>query len=87
MSYRPDDVLDERQVAALLRTSVRSLRRWRTEGRGPPYAKVGNHVLYRFAGILEWLEAREERIAEEAKQRRAKWEAKQKGSSDEPPPP
>lgn len=86
MAYHPDDILDERQVAALLHTSVRSLRRWRTEGRGPPFAKVGKNILYRYGGILAWLEGREEREAIAAHERRARWEAKQQkgGHQDRP---
>jgi hypothetical protein len=72
--YDADDILDERQTAAVLHTSVRSLRRWRSEGRGPPFAKVGKNVLYRYGGILKWLERREEREAEAAQERRAAWE-------------
>lgn len=89
MAYDLDDILDEQQTAALLHTSVRSLRRWRTEGRGPPYARVGKNVLYRYAGILRWLERREEREAEAAHQRREAWERRRRraGHGEESPAP
>jgi hypothetical protein len=86
--YDADDILDEQQTAAVLHTSVRSLRRWRSEGRGPPFAKVGKNVLYRYGGILKWLERREEREAEAAQERRAAWERRRRaGRGKEPPAP
>jgi hypothetical protein len=84
MAYSPDDILDEAQVAAVLHTSVRTLRRWRTEGRGPPYARVGKQPLYRYRGILEWLQKREEREAVEAHKRREQWERRGAGRRDRP---
>jgi hypothetical protein len=84
--YDADDILDEQETAAVLHTSVRSLRRWRSEGRGPPFAKVGKNVLYRYGGILKWLERREEREAEAAHQRRAAWERRRRAARGDKPP-
>lgn len=46
-----------REVAEALYTTERTLRRWRTEGIGPPWAKIGHLVLYPRAGLREWVDA------------------------------
>ncbi len=38
--------------------AVQTLARWRHEGVGPPYMKIGARVVYRGADILAWLEAK-----------------------------
>ncbi len=40
------DLLTVREVASLIRVSKPTLDRWRTEGRGPRYVRVGTRVLY-----------------------------------------
>lgn len=42
-----------------MRKPVETLRKWRTQGYGPPAAKTGRSLLYRKAGIDEWLAERE----------------------------
>ncbi len=50
--------MDQRQTAALLNLSERSLERFRLEGTGPAYCKLGRRVMYARADVLSWAEAR-----------------------------
>lgn len=45
------------EAAALLRTPVATMYRWRTQGEGPPAAKVGRRLLYRRAELTSWVAA------------------------------
>jgi predicted DNA-binding transcriptional regulator AlpA len=48
----PGDLLDEKEVAAMLRMSPGSLRNWRSLGIGIPYSKIGKRtVRYRRADV------------------------------------
>jgi predicted DNA-binding transcriptional regulator AlpA len=49
------DLLKENEVALKLSISLASLRRWRTEGRGPRFLKLGSSVRYRAIDIEAWL--------------------------------
>ena len=40
------EFLTTREASAFLRISKPTLERWRMEGRGPRYAKIGHRVLY-----------------------------------------
>lgn len=52
------NLLDERQLAALLRVSVSTLRNWRVGRRGPPFVKLGlRAVRYRVADVERFIEA------------------------------
>jgi Helix-turn-helix domain len=42
-----EPLITEGEAASLLRVSLTSLRRWRREGRGPVYRKLGRSVRYR----------------------------------------
>jgi hypothetical protein len=48
--------LKEREAAEFLRCSIAALRRWRCEGRGPRWARVGRLVRYPKAWLLEFIE-------------------------------
>jgi predicted DNA-binding transcriptional regulator AlpA len=48
-------LLNERQAAALLSVSHRTLQAWRLRGGGPQYVKVGANVRYRPADLDAWL--------------------------------
>jgi len=41
------------------RISVRTLRRWRAVGEGPPYIRCGQYTTYRQAALVDWLKSRE----------------------------
>jgi hypothetical protein len=47
----PEDHLTQAEVARRWRLSPRTLERWRSQGRGPQYLKLGGTVLYRAADI------------------------------------
>ncbi len=51
-------LLDERAVAKSLSVSLATVRRWRYEGGGPPFLKLGALVRYRREAIEAWLEAK-----------------------------
>lgn len=48
-----DPMLDEDDTARYLNTSPRTLQRWRQEGTGPKFTKLGHLVRYR----KSWLDA------------------------------
>jgi predicted DNA-binding transcriptional regulator AlpA len=51
----PSPLIDETEVAAILGVSLRTLRRWRANGDGPPWQKLGvKWVRYPRAGVTEW---------------------------------
>lgn len=45
-------VISERELAARWGKSVRSLQRWRAEGCGPQYMRIGGSILYRIEDIV-----------------------------------
>jgi predicted DNA-binding transcriptional regulator AlpA len=53
----PDELIENREAAALLRVRPQTLAAWRVEKRGPRWLKVGRRVLYRRTDISAWLTA------------------------------
>jgi predicted DNA-binding transcriptional regulator AlpA len=53
-----ETLLDEKELARLLRLSIGTLRYWRSEGKGPRYIKVGQLVRYAPSAVHEWLNSR-----------------------------
>ena len=49
------DVLNERELAQLLELEPQTLAVWRMKKNGPDFVKVGKHVLYRRADVMDWL--------------------------------
>jgi len=49
------DLLKETEVAMRLAVSLASLRRWRVDGRGPRFIKLGASVRYRVQDVEAWL--------------------------------
>lgn len=47
-------VLTENDLATRWRMSPRTLQRWRTEGRGPHYLKMGRRVNYPFNAVIAY---------------------------------
>jgi hypothetical protein len=45
------DLLDEAAAARLLALQQKTLTRWRWEGRGPAYCKIGGAVRYRLRDL------------------------------------
>jgi predicted DNA-binding transcriptional regulator AlpA len=59
----PQRLLNERQVADSCAISVLTLRKRRTEGRGPRYVKIGTLVRYRPEDVDAWIESHEAQSA------------------------
>jgi predicted DNA-binding transcriptional regulator AlpA len=53
-----ETLLDEKELARVLRVSIGTLRYWRGEGKGPRYIKVGQLVRYAPSDIHGWLNSR-----------------------------
>jgi predicted site-specific integrase-resolvase len=47
-------LLTPTQVADRLHVSTRTLERWRCDGYGPPYRKLGRKVVYEQSELNEW---------------------------------
>jgi excisionase family DNA binding protein len=61
MAEEDGPLLNEKQVAEYLNLSLRTVRRWRAEGIGPPYVMMaGRYPRYRRADIDQWLQHRAE---------------------------
>ena len=50
-------LLNEHDVARITGLSVASVRRWRLQGRGPKFLKLGASVRYRTADVNGWLDS------------------------------
>lgn len=50
-------LLNERQLAGILKVSLACIRRWRIEGRGPRFRKLGVLVRYDEADLRDWLDS------------------------------
>lgn len=58
-NYDLSETLDTKSAATLLRHSAQTLRRWRMEGKGPKFLKVGNgksSVFYRKEDLKAWMD-------------------------------
>ena len=49
--------LTEKQAAARLALSVRTLQQWRVKGGGPPFLKLGSSVRYNEDDLEAWADA------------------------------
>jgi excisionase family DNA binding protein len=48
-------LLNEKEVAQLLKMSLPTLRRWRAAKTGPRFLKIGSSVRYRHADVEAWI--------------------------------
>jgi excisionase family DNA binding protein len=48
-------LLTQTELAELIRVSERTLERWRVQGDGVPFVKLGRRVLYRRTDVEEWI--------------------------------
>jgi len=55
MSVLPEEVLNEKETAALLRVSVKTLQTWRYKGNGPKFLKFGRAVRYRRGDLQDFV--------------------------------
>lgn len=53
--------LSEYQAAAELQQSLRTVRLWRQQGRGPAWLKIGRRVFYSRTALLNWIASLETR--------------------------
>ncbi len=51
------ELMTTAEASEFLRVSSASLERWRTNGGGPPFIKVGHRVCYDRADLEAWLRA------------------------------
>ena len=51
-------LLDEHRAAGYLGLCVKTLRNWRSAGKGPSYIKIGRIVRYRVTDLDEFIEKR-----------------------------
>jgi DNA-binding transcriptional MerR regulator len=51
------EMLSIEQLAEKLKTSVNTVRYWRTIGYGPKSARIGRRVMYRRADVEAWIDA------------------------------
>lgn len=58
-------VLDPGETAVYLGVAVQTLARWRCEGGGPAFLKLGSRVRYERADLDLWLDARRRRSTSE----------------------
>jgi excisionase family DNA binding protein len=54
--YMTDKLLTQQQLADELEVSLRTLERWRQQGSGPAFIRVGRSPRYRRADIDAWLD-------------------------------
>lgn len=47
--------MSERELAEQLGLSTRTLLRWRLQGVGPPFVRLGRSVRYSGAAVREWM--------------------------------
>jgi len=57
--YLSNDLLATAEAAPVLDSAPRTLIRWRQEGTGPDYCKIGRKVRYRYSSLLRWIEEQE----------------------------
>lgn len=50
--------VDPQTAAPAIGVTVGTLKRWRREGTGPAYCRIGNRVRYRVADLDDWLQNR-----------------------------
>ena len=50
-------LMDTREAAAKLRIHPSTLARWRLEGTGPKYVRLGGRLMYRESAIEQWITA------------------------------
>lgn len=54
-----EGLLSASEAAALLGLSLKTLEKWRSEGKGPPVIRLGRRVAYSRRAIVQWLESQE----------------------------
>jgi hypothetical protein len=60
------DYLSETELANELRRSVRQVKRWRAQGLGPPYTRIGRTPVYRVESVRAWVQSHERQMPKSA---------------------
>ena len=59
VKHEDDELLDEKEAAAILNVSVGTLQVWRSTKRYPlPYTKIGRSVRYKRSSLMRFIESR-----------------------------
>jgi len=58
-------MLDAKAAAALLGVAAQTMARWRCEGGGPPFLKLGGSVRYDVRDLERWIEGQRRRSTSE----------------------
>jgi hypothetical protein len=58
-----DEYLTEGELAEQLNRTLRTIRRWRSLGEGPPWHRIGRNTFYRKATVRAWLAGLEQDAA------------------------
>ncbi|SDN55045.1 helix-turn-helix transcriptional regulator [Allokutzneria albata] len=51
------------ELADYLKVSIETIYKWRTKRYGPPGVRIGKHVRYQPAEVLEWLNSLPKQVA------------------------
>lgn len=51
-------LLCEQEVAAIMRLSITTLWRWRRDGTGPKFQRIGRLIRYRQEDVQSWIDSR-----------------------------
>ncbi|MCL2714736.1 MAG: helix-turn-helix domain-containing protein [Alphaproteobacteria bacterium] len=54
----PKEFLTPAEVAKIIHQSLRTLEKYRMEGSGPNYYKIGSRIVYNIEDVESWLEQR-----------------------------
>jgi predicted DNA-binding transcriptional regulator AlpA len=54
MNKQDESYWTDREVAMVFQISWATLRRWRTQGKGPRYSRLGRSIRYRVTDVREW---------------------------------
>ncbi len=65
-----EGLLSPEELAAKLKMSKKTLAKWRCNGRGPRFVRLGHAVRYMPQDVADWLEAKASRNTMEASERR-----------------
>jgi Helix-turn-helix domain len=55
----PGGYMLEATIAKQLNLTPQTLRKWRRQGKGPAFIKIGRRIFYRVASCDAWLKSRE----------------------------
>jgi predicted DNA-binding transcriptional regulator AlpA len=57
LQQEPTEMMNEHEVAAFLKMSVDSVRRWRLFSTGPKFVKIGSAVRYKRLDVEAWVDS------------------------------